>query len=90
MKVVSWPWANIEHVRTLSNVVQEDPDNIAQEKILINVVLIVLRQHSTGKNLVQFCRRDYRQHCTGKILFNVFLILLRQHCTDNYPMRCCP
>ena len=58
------------------NVVQESPDNIAQEKILINVVLILLGQHSTGKNLVQCCRRGCRQHGTGKVSFNVFLILM--------------
>ena len=45
----------ITQVRTLSNVVQETPDNIAHEKNLFNVVLILLVQHCTGKKLVQCC-----------------------------------
>ena len=57
----------ITQVKTLSNVVQETPDNIAQEKNLFNVVLILLAQHCTGKKLV----------------FNVVLILLGQHCTGK-------
>ena len=61
-----------------------------RNKILFNVVLILLGQHCTGKNLVQCCPRSFRQHCTGKILFNVVLILLGQHCTDKYLMWCCP
>ena len=40
------------------------PDNIAHGKILFNVVVILLRQHCTGKNVVQCCPRDCRQHCT--------------------------
>ena len=72
---------SIEQTQTLCNVVQEAPDNIAQEKkILINVVLIPLGQYSTGKNLMQFCPRDSSQHSTRKILISVFLILLGQHC----------
>ena len=47
----------------LSNRLQ---NNIAHEKILFNVVLILLWQHCTGKNLVQCCPRDSRQHYTGK------------------------
>ena len=39
----------------MSNVVQEPPENITQEKILFNVVLILLGQQCAGKNLVQFC-----------------------------------
>ena len=35
-------------------------------KILFNVVLILLRQHCTGKNFVQCCPRGSRQHCTRK------------------------
>ena len=41
---------NIEQVKTLWNVVQEAPDNIVLEKILINIVLILLGQLRTGKN----------------------------------------
>ena len=55
-----------DNVKTLCNVVQEAQDNNAQEKILFNVVLIFLGQHSTCKNLVQCYPRDSRQHCTGK------------------------
>ena len=32
-------WANITQIKTLCNVVQEAPNNNAQEKILFNVVL---------------------------------------------------
>ena len=41
----------------LCNVVLETPDNIAQEKILFTVVLILLGQHCTGncKNPAQCC-----------------------------------
>ena len=41
-------------------------DNNAQEKILFNDALILLGQHCTGKNLVQYCSRGSRKHCTGK------------------------
>ena len=41
---------NITKLKTLSNVAQEDPDNFLLEKILRNVVLILLGQHCTGKN----------------------------------------
>ena len=53
-------------VKALCNVVQEDPDNNAQEKILLNVVLILSGQHCTSKGLVQCCPRGCRQHCTDK------------------------
>ena len=57
-KVVCWPWANNARVKTLCNVAQEIPDNIAQEKILFNIVLILLGRHCTGKSLVQCCPRS--------------------------------
>ena len=41
------------------------PENNAQEKIMFNVVLILLGQHCTGQNHVQ-CSRDSKQNCTGK------------------------
>ena len=53
--IVCEPWSNTEQVKTLCNIVQESPDNIGQEKVLINVVLILLGQQSTGKNLAQCC-----------------------------------
>ena len=37
-----------------------------QEKILFNVVLTLLGQHCTGKNLAQCCLTGSRQHCTEK------------------------
>ena len=37
-----------------------------QEKIRFNNALILLGQHWTNKNLVQYCSRGSRQHCTGK------------------------
>ena len=33
-----YDWNNLAHVKTLSNVAQETPDNIAQEKTQCNVV----------------------------------------------------
>ena len=51
--------------------------------ILFNVVLILLGQHCTGKNLVRFCPRRSKQHCMGKIMLNVVVILLGQHCTGK-------
>ena len=51
--------------KTLCFVVQEAPDNIAREKSCsILIVLIILGQHCTGKNLVQCCPRGSRQHYT--------------------------
>ena len=83
-------WGNIAQINTLDNVVLEAPDNIAQEKILFNVVLILLGQDCTGKSLVRFCPRASRQHCTGNILFNGVLILLGQHGTGKNLVQCCP
>ena len=68
-------------VQFFFNAVQEVPDNIAEEKILCNVVLILLVQHYTGQNFMQCCPRCSRQHCIKKILCNVVVILLGQHCT---------
>ena len=65
-QVVCGVWANIAQAKTLFSVVQFAPDNIVLEKILFNVVLILLGQHCTSKNFVQCCSRDSRQHCTGK------------------------
>lgn len=45
-----WP-AGIAQVKTLSNVIWEDTNNIVQEKILFIVVLTLLRQYCTSKNL---------------------------------------
>ena len=53
IKVVCQPWTNITQVNTLRNVVQEAPDNNAQEKILLNVVLILSGQHCTGQDPMQ-------------------------------------
>ena len=51
---------------TSCNVVQEAPDNIAHEKIMFNIVVILLGQYCTCENPVQYFPRDSRQHCTGK------------------------
>ena len=90
MEVVCQPWANIAQVKALCNIVQEAPDNMAQENVLFKVVLTLLRQHGTGKNLMQCCTTGSRQHWTVKIMFNVFLILLEQHCTGKSPVQCYP
>ena len=71
IKVVCQPRASITQVKTLCNVVQEAPDNIALEEIMFNVVLIfliILGQHRTGKSLKQFCLRGSSQQCMGKNL----------------------
>ena len=47
---------------------QTDPDNIAQEEILFNVVLILLGQHCTGKNLVQSSPKGSRKTAYEKLL----------------------
>ena len=44
-----YSWDTIAQVKTLRNVVQESPENIAQEEIVFNVVLILLGQNFTGR-----------------------------------------
>ena len=46
-------WDSIAQVKSLCNVVLEAPDNNAQEKVLINVVLILFGQQCTGQNPIQ-------------------------------------
>ena len=57
---------NIGHVKSLYNVVQEARDKITQEKFLLNVGLISLGQHGTGKILMENYPRDSIQRCGGK------------------------
>ena len=45
----------------------------APEKILFNVVLILLGQHCTGQNPMQCCAKGSRQNCTLKIQCNIVL-----------------
>ena len=59
-------WDNIAQIKTLCSVALEAPNKNTQEKIMFNVVLILLGQHCTGKNPMQCCPRDSRQKCTGK------------------------
>ena len=40
---------------------------------MCNVVLILLGQHSTDKDPVQYCPGDSRQHCTGKAPVQCYL-----------------
>ena len=56
------------HLKALWNVVHLAPllTTFAQEEILLNVVLIPLEKHCTGKKFVQCYPRVSRQHCTGK------------------------
>ena len=76
----SYSWNNIAEGNTLDNIALEAPDNIAQEKILFIVVLILLGQHCAGKRLVQCFPRTFWQHCTENILLNIVLILLGKYC----------
>ena len=39
-------------------------------------MLILLGQHCTDQNPLQYCLRGSRQHCTEKVLCNILLILL--------------
>ena len=65
-------WDNIAQVKTLCNVVQEAPENIAQEKIMFNVVLILLEQHCRGKNLCNVIQEAPDNIAHEKILVDVF------------------
>ena len=81
---------NISQAKNLCHVVSEDPDNIAQEKILWNDVVILLGQHCIGQSPMQCISRGSRQHCIKKVRCNFVLILLKQYCTGQNPMQCCP
>ena len=65
-------WDNIAQVKTLCNVVQEAPENIAQEKIMFNVVLILLEQHCRGKSLCNVIQEAPDNIAHEKILVDVF------------------
>ena len=60
---------NIAQVKNLCNVVRKAPDNISWEKILCNIVLILLGQHCTTENPIQCCPtpKGSRQLCMSKI-----------------------
>ena len=59
-------------------------------EFLLNVVLILLRQHCTGKNPMQCWPTGFRQHCIKKIVCSFALILLGQNCTGQNSVQCCP
>ena len=73
-------WDNIALVKTLCNVVLEAPDNNEQEKVHFNfnVVLILVGQHCTSKNLVQRCPRGSRQQFTRESPMQCCLNTLRK------------
>ena len=73
---LTWSFAQ---VKALCNVVREALSNIVSEKILCNVVLILVKHHGTGQKLMQCRPTDFRQPSKTKILFNIALILLGQH-----------
>ena len=64
-------WDNIAKVKTLCNVVQEAPENTSQEKILFNVVLILLEQYCTSRNLCNDIHEVPDNIVQEKILVNV-------------------
>ena len=64
-------WNNIAQVSTLCNVAQEAPDNTAQEKIMFNVILILLGQHCTDKTLCSVAQEASENIAQDRILFNV-------------------
>ena len=55
-----------QQVKTLCSVVREAPDNIAWEKTLLNIVLILLGEHSLGKKSLQCCLEWSRQQYIKK------------------------
>ena len=55
----------------MCNIVQEAPENIAQEKILINVALILLGQYWTGKNLCNVVHEGPDNTAHEKFVINV-------------------
>ena len=62
-----------------------------KKKSCVNVVLIPLWQHCTGKHPMQYCPRGSRQHCKNiYILFKFVLTHLGHHCTVKNTMQCCP
>ena len=50
-------------VKNLFNVVQEGPDNFAEEEIIRIVVLILMGQHCTVENLMEFCPEGFTLRC---------------------------
>ena len=76
---------------TLFNVAQEAPGNIGQEKLLFNVVLILLGRlcNCTGKNFVQCCPKVSRQHCTVKRPVQCCTRVSRQCYMGKNPIPCC-
>ena len=50
---------------------QEAPEKIAREKILFDVVLILLEEHCTGKNLGNVVYKAPNNVAHEKILFSV-------------------
>ena len=70
--VSQFSWDNIAQVKTLCNVVQEAPENIVQEKIMFNVVLILLEQHCRGKSLCNVIQEAPDNIAHEKILVDVF------------------
>ena len=65
------------------------PDNIAQEKILCNVVLILFGQHCTAENPMQWCPRDSRQLCIRNNLVQCCLNTVQTTLHKKKPVQCC-
>ena len=79
-KVVCQLWTNTAQVKALwdlCSVVEEASDNIAQEKILFNVVLILFGQHGTVMKpcAILSKRLQTTQH--------------RKHPVRKHPVQCC-
>ena len=75
--------------KSLCSVIEEAPDKVGQEKILINVALILLGQHSAGKTslLNNIIFRQF-SFWTGYFLDNNWLLQMPlQHCT-TFPEIC--
>ena len=77
-------------VKTLCNLALEASDNITQEKSLLIVVVILLEQHSTCKNLFQCCPKNSRQDYTRENLVQYCLNTLGAKFHRKSPVQCCP
>ena len=72
----SYSWDNIGQVETLCNVIQEVPDNIAQENVLLNFALIPLWLYFTVETLCNVIQEVPDNIAQEKALINFVLILL--------------
>ena len=71
-------------------ILSEKLQTTIHQKILFNVVLILLGQHCAGQNIYAMLSERLQTTIHKKILCNVVLALLGQYCTAQDPTQCCP